>query len=67
MVQHPDRLDEIEGALDRPETQDIGLGILDVSQSGFLRLPLGVAEAGEAQVDGEMAAPTNRCAVSIDC
>src|SRR6516164_5723753 len=50
-MQYPADLDQIERSVDRSELQDVGLGVLDSLRQSRGRLPLGVAKAGEAEID----------------
>ena len=53
MVQHAGHVDEIETAVDRGRLGDVGLGEFDIVKAESFGHALGVAEAGETQVDGE--------------
>ena len=51
MVQHAGGIDEVELPPERTEPHDVGLGEFDIGEAQLLRHALGVAEAGEAQID----------------
>src|SRR5262245_15042859 len=53
VMQYPAGIDQIERSLDRPDLENVGLGVGDSLRQGRGRLPLGVAKAGEAEIDGE--------------
>src|SRR4051794_24343073 len=55
MVQYAARLDHVELSLDRSDFEDICLGIVDIAHVQFAGLTFGVAQAGEAKIDGEHA------------
>ena len=50
MMQYPADLDQIERSVDRPELEDVGLGVFDSLRQSRGRLPLGVAKAAEAEI-----------------
>ena len=56
-MQHPDRLDDIETPVERPQLENVGLSILDVRYSLSAALPARVSEAGTADVDRENSRP----------
>ena len=52
-MQYADRLDKVEAAAERSQFQNLGLRVLDCGQTQFSRLPLGVTETTQAQIDGQ--------------
>src|SRR5262249_51988792 len=55
VVQHAAGLDHVEGARERAEPGDVGLGVVDRCNPELLRLALRIGKARKAQVDGEHA------------
>src|SRR5262245_12355244 len=53
VMQYPAGIDQIERSLDRPDLENVGLGVGDSLRQRRGRLPLSVAKAGEAEIDGE--------------
>ena len=57
MMQHADRLDDIEAPLQRPQLENVGLSVFDVRYSLSAAFPPRVGETGTADVDGENLRP----------
>src|SRR5262249_10212549 len=53
VMQYPANIDQIECSLDRPDLENIGLGVRDSLRQRRERLPLRVAKTGEAEIDGQ--------------
>src|SRR5262245_46289834 len=51
VMQYPAGIDQIERSRDRPDLENVGLGVGDSLRQRRGRLPLGVAKAGEAEID----------------
>src|SRR5262245_63951949 len=52
-MQYPADIDQVERSLDRSNLENVGLGVRDSLRQGRGRLPLRVAKAGEAEIDGQ--------------
>src|SRR4051794_14994001 len=55
MVQYAGRLDHVELSRDRFDFEDVSLRIVDIAHVQFAGLTFGVAQAGEAEIDGKHA------------
>jgi len=51
MVQHADRLDDVEAPIERSKPENIGLAVFDIGQAQGAGFPAGVSQAGAADVD----------------
>jgi hypothetical protein len=53
MMQHANRLDDVEGSPKRRQVGDVGLSVFDIADLQRMRLSLSVGEAGQAEIDGQ--------------